>query len=224
MGREELMPIAEAARRHNLLVISDEIYRQLVYGVEPTCFASLPGMKERTILLGGFSKAYAMTGWRLGYACAPEAVIEAMVRMHGYTALCASAIAQVGAIEALRNCEQEMRAMISEYDQRRRVFVQGLNDIGLPCREPKGAFYAFPCIEHTGLTSREFARALLFEEGVAAVPGDAFGESGRGYLRCTYATSLEQLQEALRRMERFLDKLATGDVSLEEPASAPAST
>ncbi len=221
MARDDLAEIASIAVEHDLLVISDEIYAHLTYEGTHTCFASLPQMQERTVLLNGFSKAYAMTGWRLGYACAPEAIIEAMVRMHGYTALCASTIAQVGAIEALRSCEDEMRAMISEYDQRRRVLVKGLNDIGLPCREPKGAFYAFPRIEHTGLTSKEFARALLLEEGVAAVPGEAFGESGRGYLRCTYATSLEQLQEALRRMERFLDKLATGDVSLEEPAPAP---
>ena len=213
MMREELAEIAEVAAEHDLLVISDEIYGHLTYDGTHTCFASLPDMKERTVLLNGFSKAYAMTGWRIGYACGPSAVIEAMTSMHSYTALCASVVAQVGAIEALRNCENEMRKMVAEYDQRRRMFVKGLSEIGLPCAEPKGAFYAFPSIEHTGLTSQQFARALLFEEEVAAVPGDAFGESGRGYLRCTYATGLQQLKEALARMERFLDKLASGKVA-----------
>jgi len=210
MTREELAEIAAIAAEHDLLVISDEIYAHLTYDGAHTCFASLPEMRERTVLLNGFSKAYAMTGWRVGYACGPEAIIEAMMRMHSYTALCASIVGQVGAIEALYNCEEEMKRMVAEYDQRRRVFVRGLNEIGLCCVEPQGAFYAFPSIEHTGLTSKEFAKALLFEEGVAAVPGDAFGESGRGYLRCTYATSLEQLKEALARMEHFLDKLTTG--------------
>ncbi len=213
MARAELAEIAEIAAEHDLLVISDEIYGHLTYDGVHTCFASLPEMKERTVLLNGFSKAYAMTGWRIGYACGPSAVIEAMTSMHSYTALCASVVAQVGAIEALRNCEDEMRRMVGEYDQRRRMFVKGLNEIGLPCGEPKGAFYAFPSIEHTGLTSQQFARALLFEEEVAAVPGDAFGESGRGHLRCTYATGLQQLKEALARMARFLDKLASGKVA-----------
>jgi aminotransferase len=214
MTRDELLPITQIAAEHDLLVISDEIYGHLTYEGAHTCFAALPGMAERTVLLNGFSKAYAMTGWRVGYACGPEAVIDAMMRMHGYTMLCASVVAQVGALEALRSCEREMRAMVAEYDQRRRLFVKGLNDIGLRCVEPQGAFYAFPSVEHTGLSAQEFARALLFEEGVAAVPGDAFGASGRGYLRCTYATSMEQLKEALARMARFLDKLASGAVTV----------
>ena len=213
MSRDELGEIAEVTAEHDLVVISDEIYSHLTYDGVHTCFASLPGMKERTVVLNGFSKAYAMTGWRVGYACGPPEIIEAMTRIHSYTALCASAIAQIGAIAALRSCEAEMKQMIAQYDQRRRLFVAGLNEIGLPCGEPKGAFYTFPCIEHTGLTSEQFARALLFEEAVAAVPGTAFGESGQGYLRCTYATDLEQLQEALARIERFLKKLANGEVT-----------
>jgi len=207
MSRADLLPIAKLAERHDLVVISDEIYAHLTYNGSHTCFASLPGMKERTLLLNGFSKAYAMTGWRLGYACGPAEVIEAMVRIHGYTALCSSIIAQFGALEALRNCEAEMRAMVQAYDERRRMFVKGLNDIGLPCFEPKGAFYAFPSIRSTGLASDEFARRLLFEEKVAVVPGTAFGASGEGFVRCTYATGMDQLKEALDRIARFLERL-----------------
>ncbi len=212
MSREELGEIAEVAAERDLVVISDEIYGHLTYDGAHTCFASLPGMKERTVVLNGFSKAYAMTGWRVGYACGPPEIVEAMTRVHSYTALCASAVAQIGAIAALRSCEAEMKQMIAQYNQRRRLFVAGLNEIGLACGEPKGAFYTFPSIEHTGLTSEQFARALLFEEAVAAVPGNAFGESGQGYLRCTYATGVEQLKEALVRIERFLKKLAKGEV------------
>ncbi len=213
MSREELSQIAEVAAEHDLIVVSDEIYSHLTYDGTHTCLASLPGMKERTVVLNGFSKAYAMTGWRVGYACGPPEIIAAMARIHSYTALCASAIAQIGAIAALRSCEAEMRQMIAQYNQRRRLFVAGLNEIGLPCGEPKGAFYTFPSIEHTGLTSEQFAKALLFEEAVAVVPGSAFGESGQGYVRCTYATGMEQLKEALARMERFLEKLARGEVA-----------
>ncbi len=212
MSREELGEIAEVAAERDLVVISDEIYGHLTYDGVHTCFASLPGMKERTVVLNGFSKAYAMTGWRVGYACGPPEIVEAMTRIHSYTALCASAIAQIGAIAALRSCEAEMKQMIAQYNQRRRLFVAGLNEIGLACGEPKGAFYTFPSIEHTGLTSEQFAQALLLEEAVAAVPGNAFGESGQGYLRCTYATGVEQLKEALVRIERFLKKLAKGEV------------
>ncbi len=222
MTREELGEIAEVAAENNLVVISDEIYGHLTYDGVHTCFASLPGMKERTVVLNGFSKAYAMTGWRIGYACGPPQIIEAMTHIHSYTALCASAVAQVGAIAALRSCEAEMKQMIAQYNQRRRLFVAGLNEMGLACGEPKGAFYAFPSIEHTGLTSQQFARALLFEEGVAAVPGEAFGDCGAGHLRCTYATGLEQLKEALARIQRFLEKLAAGKVSA--PSAVVAST
>ncbi|MHC3129146.1 MAG: aminotransferase class I/II-fold pyridoxal phosphate-dependent enzyme [Candidatus Bathyarchaeota archaeon] len=223
MTRQELGEVAEVATERDLLVISDEIYGHLTYDGMHTCFASLPGMKERTVVLNGFSKAYAMTGWRIGYACGPPGIIEAMTRIHSYTALCASTIAQVGAIAALHSCETEMRQMIARYNQRRRLFVAGLNEIGLPCGEPKGAFYAFPSIEHTGLTSQQFAKALLFEEGVAAVPGEAFGDCGAGYLRCTYATGLEQLKEALTRIQRFLEKLADGEVSAPSAVAASAS-
>jgi len=218
MSREELAQIAAVAAEADLLVISDEIYGHLTYDGVHTCFASLPGMEERTVVLSGFSKAYAMTGWRVGYACGPPEIIEAMTRIHSYTALCASTVAQIGALAALRNCEAEMKQMIAQYDQRRRLFVAGLNKIGLPCGEPKGAFYTFPSIRHTGLTSEQFARALLFEQAVAAVPGSAFGESGEGYLRCTYATGLAQLKEALARIECFLQKLARGEV-VPPPAS-----
>lgn len=206
MGREELMPIAEIAKQQDLLVISDEIYRQLVYGVEPTCFASLPGMKERTILLGGFSKAYAMTGWRVGYAAAPQEIIEAMNRIHQYTMLCAPIMAQKAAIEALKSGEEDVKRMVEEYNQRRRVIVKGLNQIGLTCFEPRGAFYVFPSVKATGLTSEEFANRLLQEEKVAVVPGPAFGQCGEGYVRCCYAASLPDIEEALKRMGRFVER------------------
>ena len=204
MCREELQPIAEICARHNLLVFSDEIYAHLTYEGEHTCFASLPGMAERTVLFNGFSKAYAMTGWRLGYACGPAPIIDAMNRIHAYTALCAPVGAQMGALEALSHGEAEMRRMVEQYDQRRRLFVKGLNDIGLPCFMPRGAFYTFPRIAHLGLPAKEFSRRLLFEKKVAAVPGTAFGASGEGYLRCTYATSTENLKLALERMAQFV--------------------
>lgn len=213
MLRPELAQLADIAQEHDLLVISDEIYGHLTYEGHHTCFASLPDMKERTLLLNGFSKAYAMTGWRIGYACGPGPIIEAMMRIHGYTALCSSVLAQVGATEALRNCAAEMADMMAQYDQRRRLFVKGLSDIGLPCVEPRGAFYAFPSVEHTGLSSRQFCQGLLFEEKVATVPGEAFGECGERHVRCTYATDIDQLKEALSRMERFLSKLDDGKLS-----------
>jgi len=214
MSREGLMELAAIAEEHDLFVVSDEIYAHLTYDGEHTCFSSLPGMRDRTLLMNGFSKAYAMTGWRIGYACGPKPVIDAMVRIHAYTALSAPIGGQIGAIEALKNCEHEMRGMMREYDQRRRIFIRGLNDIGLPCFEAKGAFYAFPSIAGTGLTSKQFSQALLFEEKVAAVPGTAFGPCGEGHLRCTYATSMDSLKEALTRMERFLGRLAAGEVKL----------
>jgi aminotransferase len=206
MEKNELAEIAERARNHDLLVVSDEIYDRLVYGVEHTCFASLPGMKERTILLGGFSKAYAMTGWRVGYAAARPEIIEAMTKVHQYTMLCAPIIAQMAAIEALRTGEAAVTEMVADYDRRRRVMVKGLNDIGLACFEPKGAFYCFPSVKVTGLSSEEFAEKLLIEEKVAVVPGQAFGESGEGYVRCCYATALADIEEALRRMGRFVER------------------
>jgi aminotransferase len=204
MTAAELAPVARLAEEHNLLVVSDEIYAHLTYTGRHACFPALPGMLERTIWLNGFSKAYAMTGWRLGYACGPAELIEAMMRIHSYTALCAPVVAQVGAQEALAHGDEEMQAMVAQYDQRRRVLVQGFHDLGVPCFEPGGAFYTFPSIAHTGMTSAEFSRALLFEENVAAVPGTAFGACGEGYLRCTYATHLDLIKEALERMGRLL--------------------
>jgi len=174
--------------------------------VKHTCFATLPGMKESTILLGGFSKAYAMTGWRIGYAAAPKEIIDAMTKIHQYTMMCAPTMAQVAAIEALKSGEDSAAEMVEDYNRRRLVIVKGLCDIGLSCFEPKGAFYAFPSIKCTGMTSEEFAERLLAEEKVAVVPGSAFGEYGEGYVRCCYATSLADIEEALARMNRFVDK------------------
>jgi len=206
MSRDELLSIAEVARRHRLLVISDEIYARLVYGVEHTCFASLPGVKGNTILLGGFSKAYAMTGWRVGYAAAPGDIIAAMTKIHQYTIMSAPTMAQVAAIEALKSGESSVLEMVEDYNRRRLVIVSGLNDIGLACFEPRGAFYAFPSITSTGMTSEEFSEKLLLEEKVAVVPGSAFGQCGEGYVRCCYATSLADIEEALSRMKRFVNK------------------
>ncbi len=206
MDREGLRRVAEVAQRHDLLVISDEIYERLVYGVKHTCFASLPGMKERTILLSGFSKAFAMTGWRIGYAAAREEIIEAMMKIHQYTMMCAPTMGQMAAIEALREGEAQIAEMVAEYDQRRRVMVEGFNRIGLTCFEPRGAFYTFPSIKRTGLSSEEFAERLLLEDRVAVVPGATFGECGEGYVRCCYATSLAEIEEALERMSRFVKR------------------
>ena len=206
MSKEKLSQIAEVARRHQLLVISDEIYARLVYGVKHTCFAALPEMKESTILLGGFSKAHAMTGWRIGYASANKEIIAAMTKIHQYTMLCVPIMAQVAAIEALKSGEASTSEMVNEYNRRRQVIVKGLNDIGLTCFEPRGAFYAFPSIKSTGMTSAEFSERLLIEKKVAVIPGPAFGQCGEGYVRCCYATSLADIEEALSRMKRFVDK------------------
>jgi aminotransferase len=206
MPRNKLVEIAKLAKRHGLLVISDEIYAKLVYGMEHTCFATLPEMKEDTILLGGCSKAYAMTGWRIGYAVANKEIIAAMTKIHQYTMLCAPIMGQIAAIEALRAGEASTAEMVEEYNRRRRVIVKRLNDIGLACFEPRGAFYAFPSIKSTGMTSEEFAERLLVEEKVAVVSGTAFGECGEGYVRCCYATSLADIEEALSRMKRFVSK------------------
>jgi len=206
MTRDKLAQIARVARRHQVLVISDEIYAKLVYGIEHTCFATLPEMKEGTILLGGFSKTYAMTGWRIGYAAAPKEIIASMTKIHQYTMMCVPTMAQVAAIEALKSGEDSATEMVEDYNRRRLIIVKGLNDIGLPCFEPRGAFYAFPSIKNTGMTSEEFAERLLIEEKVAVVPGSAFGQYGEGYVRCCYATSLADIEEALSRMKRFVAK------------------
>ena len=206
MPRDKLLEIAEVVRRHQLMVVSDEIYAKLVYGVEHTCFASLPEVKENTILLGGFSKAFAMTGWRIGYAAAPKDTIAAMTKIHQYTMMCAPTMAQIAAIEALKSGEASVQEMVADYNRRRKVIVKGLNDIGLTCFEPRGAFYAFPSIKSTGMNSEEFSEKLLLEEKVAVVPGSAFGQHGEGYVRCCYATSLTDIEEALSRMKRFVHK------------------
>lgn len=206
LSRAELLEIANLAIKHDLLVIADEIYDRLIYDGEHTCFASLPGMKERTILLGGFSKAYAMTGWRVGYVAAPADLLAGMHKIHQYTALCAPMMSQKAALEAIRAGEPDVRLMVDEYDRRRRLMVKGLRDLGLSCFEPRGAFYTFPAVGASGLDDEAFAEQLLIEEKVAVVPGSAFGECGRGHVRCCYATSTERIREALSRIGRFLER------------------
>jgi aminotransferase len=203
-----LRRLAEIAERHDLLVISDELYDRLVYGAhEHTAFSSYAGMRDRTILIGGFSKAYAMTGWRLGYICAPPDLIEGILKVHQYAIMCAPTVSQDAAITAIAEADDDVKRMRAEYDRRRRLIVDGFNRIGLPTFEPRGAFYCFPRIAGTGLTSEEFSERLLFEEQVAMVPGNAFGPSGEGHVRACYATSAEQIEEALRRVERFVRSL-----------------
>lgn len=204
MSRQDLLRIANVARKNGVIVISDEIYSRLVYGVEHTCFASLPEMKEQTILLGGFSKAYAMTGWRVGYAAARADIIESMMKIHQYTTMCAPIMGQMAAIEALKSGEDAVQEMVESYNWRRQAILKGLRDIGLTCFEPHGAFYTFPSIKNTGLPSEEFAEKLLKEEGVAVVPGSAFGKCGEGYVRCCYATSMDNIEQAIERMGRFV--------------------
>ncbi|MFZ5899041.1 MAG: aminotransferase class I/II-fold pyridoxal phosphate-dependent enzyme [Bacillota bacterium] len=204
MPRPELEAIAEVAAGHDLIVIADEIYAQLTYEGQHTCFASLPGMRDRTILLQGFSKAFAMTGWRVGYAAGHSDFIGAMTKIHQYTMLCASIAGQMAALEALKNGRDEMRRMVSQYNYRRRLVINALKEIGLPCFNPGGAFYVFPDISGTGLSSEEFTERLLMEEKVAVVPGNAFGDSGEGHIRISYAASVENLTEAFKRMGRFV--------------------
>jgi len=207
MRKSDLEEIADVVVENDLAVISDEVYGKLTYDGSHTCFSSLSGMKERSIILNGFSKSHAMTGLRLGYAAGSEPLIAAMTKVHQYSMLCAPVTAQMGGIEALKNGDGEMKKMVREYDRRRRLIVRGLNKLGLECFEPKGAFYAFPSIKSTGMTSEQFASRLLKEQKVAVVPGDVFGGCGEGYLRCSYATSREELIEALGRMEAFIDSL-----------------
>jgi aminotransferase len=206
MSRDVMLAVAAIAEKHNLFVISDEIYDRLVYGAEHVCFATLPKMQDRTILLGGFSKAYAMTGWRLAYACARGELTEAMMKVHQYVMMSAPTPAQFAAIEALNNGEEEVRGMVAEYDRRRRLVVAGLNAMGLRCAEPHGAFYAFPNIGSSGMNDETFAERLLMEERVAVIPGSAFGEAGAGHVRICYAQRYELLEEALERMARFVKR------------------
>jgi aminotransferase len=204
MSYEDWLPIAELVKKHNLLVLSDEIYAELTYDSRHDSIAALPGMKERTVVISGFSKAFAMTGWRVGYACGNRELLAAMLKIHQYTAMCAPVLGQIAALESLRSGLRDKDRMKECFRQRRTLFVEGLRTIGLHCHEPQGAFYAFPSIAHTGLKSEEFALRLLREAGVAAVPGHVFGTGGEGHIRCSYAASTAKLTEALERMEGFI--------------------
>ena len=207
MTRPALQAIVDIAKAHDLYIITDEIYDKLIYGIEHVCIPSLDGAYERTIYLNGFSKAYAMTGWRIGYAASDPEVIEAMMKIHQYTMMCAPITAQMAAMEALKNGEDDTSEMVRHYDRRRRYIVEALNKMGLECFEPKGAFYVFPSIKSTGLSCEEFAERLLHEERVAVVPGNSFGECGEGFVRCSYATSLQNIQQAMERMAKFVKRL-----------------
>ena len=208
MERKDLEEIAEVIREKDLFVLSDEIYAELTYTEEShVSIAALPGMKERTILINGFSKSHAMTGWRLGYCCGPRQILEQMVKIHQFAIMCAPTNSQYAAVVALRDCDQEVAKMREAYNQRRRYLMHAFQKMGLPCFEPFGAFYVFPCIKEFGMTSDEFATRLLEEEHVAVVPGNAFGDCGEGFLRISYAYSLEALKIALGRLEKFITKL-----------------
>ncbi len=207
MTREDLEPIAEIAKKHDLYVLSDEIYSELTYKYDHVSIASLPDMRERTLVINGFSKGFAMTGWRLGYICAQKRIAEQMLKIHQFAIMCAPTNSQYAAIEGLRNCEDEVQEMRTAYNQRRRYLIHEFKRMGLKCFEPFGAFYVFPCIREFGMTSEEFATRLLDEEKVAAVPGTAFGACGEGYLRVSYAYSLDDLKEAVGRLGRFVERL-----------------
>ena len=208
MEREDLEAIAEVLRETDIFVISDEIYAELTFGgLEHVSIAEIEGMRERTMIVNGFSKTFSMTGWRLGYACGPEPVIRQVTKIHQYAIMCAPTTSQYAAIEALDHGDEAVANMKEEYDMRRRLIVSGFNALGLTCREPKGAFYAFPCIQSTGLTSEEFCERLLYSERVAVVPGTAFGQGGEGFIRASYCYSTDHIKEALRRIERFLKTL-----------------
>ena len=204
MEKADLLAIADVLRQHDILVIADEIYAELVYGIEHTSMASLPGMHDRTLLINGFSKAFSMTGWRLGYACGPVPLVEAMKKIHQYVIMCAPTMSQWAAIEALDNGLPQVEEMRKQYDQRRHTIVQGFRDMGLSCFEPKGAFYCFPRISDLGMTSDAFCNKLLEAEKVAVVPGSAFGESGEGFIRVSYAYSIESIKQALVKIDRFI--------------------
>jgi len=206
LTEEDLKGLAALADARDLLIYADEIYDRLVYGVEHRSIIELPGMRERTVYLAGFSKSYAMTGWRVGYACAPAEVIEQMMKIHQYTVMCVPTAGQYAALEALRTGEDEVRRMVGEYDRRRKVMLKHFNDLGLHCFEPRGAFYCFPNITSTGMDDEQFAERLLLDEKVVTVPGSAFGERGRGHVRACYATSLEKIEEACERIARFVGR------------------
>ena len=211
MEKEDLEKIAEVLRGTDIIVISDEIYAELTFGgSKHVSIASLPDMRERTVLINGFSKTFSMTGWRLGYACGPAPILKAITKIHQYAIMCAPTTSQYAAIEALKSCDDAVAEMREEYDARRKIIVKGFNDLGLECREPKGAFYAFPSIKSTGLTSEEFCERLLYSKKVALVPGDAFGASGEGHVRASYCYSLSHIKEALERIGEFLEELKNG--------------
>ena len=208
MRRADLEAVAEVVRKHDLLVLSDEIYSELTYGeTSHVCFSELDGMMERTVVVNGFSKAFAMTGWRLGYVAGPAALVAQMTKLHQYGIMCSPTTAQYAAIEALRNGDADIQNMRTQYDMRRRLIVDGFNRMGLTCFEPEGAFYVFPCIRSTGLTSEEFCEQLIYQEHVAVVPGPAFGACGEGFVRVSYSYSIKHITEALRRIEHFLEGL-----------------
>lgn len=207
MEREDLMALADVLRDTNIIVISDEIYSELTFGASHVSAASIPELYERTVTINGFSKAFSMTGWRLGYATGPREIMSQMTKIHQYAIMCAPTTSQYAAVEALRCCDSEVQRMVEEYDDRRRVIVSGFNKLGLTCREPRGAFYAFPSIKSTGMTSEEFCEKLLYSKHVAIVPGTAFGKSGEGYVRASYCYSIEHIKEALKRIGEFLEEL-----------------
>ncbi len=207
MAREDLEALAEVLRDTNIMVISDEIYAELTYGQHHVSMANLPDMYERTVVINGFSKAYSMTGWRLGYICAPKELVAAMTKLHQYGIMSAPTTSQYAAIEAMENGDEDIEKMKQEYDGRRRFLVEGFRRLGLECFEPRGAFYTFPCIKSTGLTSEEFCDRFLMEERVAVIPGSAFGPGGEGFVRACYAASLQDLDESLKRLGRFLEQL-----------------
>ncbi len=210
LTRSDLEKIAEIVIKYDLFVLSDEIYAELTYGEEPhVSIASLPGMQERTILINGFSKAYAMTGWRLGYACGPREIVEQMVKIHQFAIMCAPTTSQYAAVEALKNGDKDVENMRAEYDRRRRYLLHRFREMGLSCFEPRGAFYLFPCVKELGMTSEKFAEKLLAEEKLAVVPGSAFGAGGEGFVRISYAYSLADLRKALDRIERFINRIRT---------------
>ena len=212
MEYEDILAISDAIKDTNIMVISDEIYAELTFGKKRhVSVPSVPGMKERTILINGFSKTFAMTGWRLGYACGPCEIMNMITKIHQFAIMCAPTTSQHAAIEALRNCDDEVLKMLEEYDMRRKIIVAGFNKLGLTCREPKGAFYAFPCIKSTGLTSEEFCERLLESKHVAVVPGTAFGDSGEGFIRTSYCYSTAHIKEALKRIGEFLEELNQGN-------------
>lgn len=210
MTREDLEPIAEVIRQKDLFVVSDEIYSELTYNSRHVSIASFPGMRERTIVINGFSKSYAMTGWRLGYCCGPEVIIKQMLKIHQYAIMCAPTTSQYAAVDALKNGDNDVEKMREAYDQRRHFLLASLREMGMSCFEPYGAFYMFPCIKEFGMNSDDFATELLKKEKIAIVPGTAFGDSGEGFLRISYAYSIKDLKAALERIERFLSKIKTG--------------